>query len=249
MKQAKYVQLLSDSTSALTTVRFNDMQLSAFVNKCASMCSELNSKLEKINSDLLALKQTPPPLSKQDLEALHELKRSLEKTTKTLKQDIEKPALEYRKAIEKTGKEINEKLLPELSGHGENCGFDLKFIYKNIEQTKPLLETSKQKLDACFREIIKCQSTISAVSELVHSLNLPNELEKTSLNIEKITKDLASLNLQLAIQPNIKEQYSKEFLPLRAALTSLRFQSQALIEEQKSEASVAAKDLKQKLTM
>ena len=247
MKAAKYAQLLSNATAILTTVNFTNTQLSAFVSTRTALSAELNNKLETMHSSLLLITQSPPPLSKNEFDSLHAIQRELEKISKVLKQDLEKPALDHRKAIEKIEKEINEKILPELNAQSEPCGFDLKFIYKLLEQAKPGLDASKQKLDTCFREIIKSQTKINSVSEQVHALDLPNELEKTSHNIEKITKDLVSLNLQLAAQPSIKEQYHKEFLPLRAALTGLRLQSQALVEEPRQEASATVNGSKPNL--
>jgi hypothetical protein len=247
MKAAKYAQLLSDSTALLTTINFNSSQLNSFANMCSSACAEINSNLTSMNANLLALNANQLAPSKQELEQLNSIIKALEQITKKLKQELEKPALDYRKSIEKTEKEINEKILPILAANAQGCVYDLKFIHKLIEQIKPLIEASKQKLNNCFADIIKAQDKLAAVDILAKSLDLPNEIEQTTSHIEKMTKELANLNLHLATQADSKQRYQREFLPLRAALSSLRLQSLALDQEPPPEVKQESKDVAPRL--
>ena len=230
MKKEKYAQLLGDSTANRATAEFNNAQLTTFSSNCVTTCKSTTASLDSMQTTLLGLGDGE--LSKAQADTLHSIQRAVDKSAKLLKQDFEKPALQTRKTLEKITKEIQEKILPAITGYSEQCEFKLDAIKQLIDQAQPILLACKQKLDACFIEIYKCQAKLATLDDIIHKLNLPHDIEQTTKTIEKITKDLASLNLHIATQPMGKERYQKEFLPLRAALSGLSLQTQSLVTEQ-----------------
>jgi chromosome segregation ATPase len=229
MKAAKYAQLLSDATAINTTVNFINNQLTIFNFKCNESCESFNQQLDDFELSLQQL--DTPPLTKPQLGTLHTVERDLSKITKSLKQSLEKPYIDFRKSVDKTDKEVHEKMLPSLNNYAEPCEFDLQAVRLLLQEVKPILTSCTQKLDLCIHAILKCQAKIATVDNAIQRLNLPHGLEQTTKEVEKITQDLASINVQLSAQPNGRDQYHKEFLPLRAALRNLKLQAQNLTEE------------------
>jgi len=223
MKEKQYTKLLIDVTTINTSLNFHQSRIADFESRCNGYCTDVLHNLELLNVSLQQLAAT---------EAPDKLIASLERIKMALKKDIEAPALDYKKIIDKISKELHEKILPQLKAEAGPTAFDLRPIFKSVEQSKPLLTAIVQHLDLCFKVLLGCQEKIASLDEALQILDLPNSIERATKHLEKMTVELGSLEVQLSSSPN-KSQYRTAFLPLSSALAKLRIQGESLVVEPK----------------
>lgn len=221
MKEKQYTKLLIDVTTINTSLNFHESRIAEFTTNCSGYCADVLRNLEVLDTALQKLAATESP---------DKLITSLERIKTALKKDIEVPALDYKKKIDKINKDLHEKILPQLKTGTDPSGFDLKPIFKSVEQSKPLLITITQCLDSCFEILLRCQEKIVSLDEALQLLDLPNSIDRATKHLEKMTMELGSLEVQLSSSPN-KSQYRTAFLPLSSALAKLRIQGEALVVE------------------
>lgn len=236
MKAEKYAQLFGTATAITTNITYHLAQLNAFSVIVVNISGEICKKLEAIQINLRCFDDVTPPLSKTQQDILHTQQRELAQLSKQLKQDIEDPEKKLRKAIDKIA-EDHTSLAETVAKHLGKCEFDLSKITAILDPVKPQLAESKKKFNTCDQELVKCQAKIATIENMVHRLDLPSDIQHATKQVEKITKELASLQLQFTSQPKILFQYQRELTPLQDALNILKQQTNMLTNEENKTAA------------
>lgn len=231
MKESKYIKLLADTQGLNTSIKFHEQQLENFSKKCSNIVTEINNSLDNIGVNLQPLSTLMLPLAVTHLEQVHGAQRIVEQLKKRLHKDYEKPGVQYKKSLEKISKELFGKIESEIKSIATPCAFDLNSIQLIINDSKPTFASCEQHLNSAIATINTAQEKISRLEATMQRLDLPHELQQTTKQVEKISQELARLNLHVTVTPNTLSEYKAEFLPLRNALVNLQKQSISITGE------------------
>lgn len=225
MNEKKLMQLSGMTASAIASLEFQQQQLNVAQQHLMVNSRTIQSNIEVIINNLTAIAANPPPLNKTDIEILAKLKTNLHKISSEIGKDIERPAMQFKKELDHIQVTIRDKISKELV---KPSTFNLDPLRKSLGKAQDLIQKNSLEIDKLLLELSKCQNKLAQAETQLHRLNLPNEIATTTKELTKVTKDLGGLQSHLALNPNVRELYQSQFLPLYDALEKLRLQSNAL---------------------
>lgn len=193
MKTTKYVKLLTDANTTLTTIDVTDQQLKIFADHAKTVCTDINKALGNITMSKSIFEQTVNPLEKDVKKQAKQFGKSIE--------TVEKNSAKIHKAIE------NEQNMEPI-----------KDILENINRK---IAECKIKLNASLSHILKCETNVANMAENISILDLPSDIDHATKQVDKITKELANIQLHITNKPERANQYALVMSPLRNAILSL----------------------------
>lgn len=218
MNEKKLMQLSSMAASVIATLEFQQRQLQEFQPPLRASSHAIQSNLEVISGNLVAISANPQPLGKSDIELLAKLKINLQKIGQEISRDIERPAMQFKKDLDHQHAIINDKLAKELI---KPSTFSLDPLRNAVKKALDLVRNNNLDIDKILQETNNCQQKFGHTTAQLHRLNLPNEICSATKEAVKLTKDLNLLQNQLLNNPHGRELYQAQFLPLFDALDKL----------------------------
>lgn len=212
----QYNRILKTATTIETNAETVNKNVTDLVEKFNNKVIMMNSILEEVYNDL----------NTDRAESLETIKKLLHSLEKELTNDFKKPNLGLRKQNAKLIQILSQNIAPFTHSIEDNTT-TIKQVAQQIEH---LLSENRDKIENLSNGIDALQEKIVNLYQIITSLELPNNVMKTSKQVRQATRTLTMLNAKILNDKKSIEKYASEFRHLGSALEDFEAESRKIAQ-------------------